>query len=1455
MKKRLLPRLCFAVLLVLLGTSNARANVTLSAANFPDDNFRTAVAAAANVSVGSSFNENALTRLDLPSLNVVNVSNLKGLELLTGLTYLDISGNRNLATGADLTGLTALTTLKASNCNLVSLAGTTGYHSVKSYTGAGVVLGAANSGLTYLDISHNDYFYLSGNLQYLTGLKTLLVNDCAYYDYWGYQPGNGMTSLEWVDVSNCPTMDRIHLRGASHLKHLNASGTAVVGFTTSPSGSATTPNYITLPASSPVEYINIGNCAVTNAGLNGLTTYSVASLDTLIVKGNASFGHSTAFSALNALTYLDISDCDIFFREGVSGSYYLLHYLTPTNNPNLETLLASNSKMGTNTTGITGFLKLKKVDVSGNPGVTKFWVNSSPLLEELNISGNTGLTYIQLNNDNLPRNNFTLLGGADCIALRSLYLNGNNYSSVGDATSDFASIGSLEFLYLQNNHGFANGPLTLNANDCGTLTGIDLGRNNFTSFHAPSLPPTLSALILGNNPRMTRLEMHNNPGIIKMSADTVMSAGSGLYLRGNTSLTYMDISGDSTQCNYFQRIGNNFSLQGVPIDTIKGCYNKFYTFRNLTTVPGGKYETYKISNGEYSHADSPPSLQYYYYAYWPTMAARVDSASLEQLPNLKYLDLSHCQLKDSLYLHKNTELRYLDVSHNRTITRYATSPDKGKGYRDSGGSTTVTNMEYPDYKKYLWLADTRLKYPYRQEAYDQEYYTMDYNDTTGLYILDLMDNDKLEYLDISYTGIEQTALTHCHVSNARFIWIQDLHNLKYFYANYNGMRSMGIGTLNGKHHKEALKSLERLSVIGMRGADVTTMQGSMNFLNNGRCPNLHYVNVSYSDFDSIGVYNPAIDTLIVRGNPIHYIDVQAVPAITYIDARECAFKQRGYDPETNLTVAIPDTISQRFRWTNYYTGVSIDSIRTFTMNGARVGGVYSGAVTTPFSGLRAIRAHHRPELTTVLVNNSNALRDVYCHFDPKLIKITGFDDLAYPKDSVDLALGYGLDTDSLNLVWVNDDPSLIELNLTKNDNLHYLHAYNDHALGDALGNAGMNLNPNVNLITAWVSNSNLRAFANGATSHLDTLKIWQNPHLAELDVVANSGLKWFDLHNCMIRTLDVSNNPMLTYFDCCNQDSIDHATNELIWPSYSNYGYTLPGSVPIATNEPGKNSIADLEFSSKNLQVVKADNNDLYSLKGLNDNQGLTTLTYANNHINAIDLSGCDNIENYDCTHNGRGWFTAEYSKWREPGANGGIDTCHVYYLQLDSLAGDELYDGYDTYLGYKAGYDSISGIPEAERIRVFDADGFHPDKVASFTLHASGPYKGARQAPNRGQIVYDSDMVPDSTKIYGQVAILDLTQNLDFPNHHYIEYEYYDGRSSSSRSSGLTSTFYMVWTAPITPTDVEEMTEDGMLEPIVVSERYFDISGAEHREPFSGVNIIVRTMSDGTTQTVKVIR
>lgn len=1494
MMKRLLFISCTVALLALSGAPWAQASVTLNATYFPDDNFRAALSAYATNGV---IDETQLTELDVSNQGITD---LTGLGLLTGLTTLDISNN-NLTTGANITGLRSLTTLKASNCNIRTLAAT--YDSYSGVRYAGLVIGAGNASIKYLDLSNNVRFSTSGNLQYLTHLETLLLKDCTYYDYWG-TPGLHMSSLKWVDVSGCTAMDRVFLPAATQLQHLDASRTKVNGFSSSASSTSSTAGYIVLPVGlSTLEYLNLANCSsfdsfqaianhyqvtsldtliLTNdTGINGWSsgitaqtglkycdltntgqtstsigfTSAHSSLETLILANNSSFGYSSSFQYLSALKYLDISNCDIFFREGGgTEDYYLLHYLTPTNNPNLETLIASHSKLGTRTEGLTGFTNLKTVDVSNNVtsgtvNMTQFWVNGSPNLETLDIRGNSALTYIQLNDDDLPRTNFTLLVDNDCSALNSLYLNGNNYGSVGQATQDFTNINNLEFLYLENNSGFTGGPLTMSAADCGDLKGIDLGNNGFTSFTAESLPQSLTALMLGDNPSMERLEMHNNPGIKTMTASPVMSEGSGLYLLGNTALHYMDISGTADQPNYFQRIGNNGSLNGVPIDTIKASYNKFYTFRNQTTVAGGNYERWNKNSGVYDFSSTVPSLQYYYYAYWPTSPAQPDSASLEHLTGLKYLDLSHCNLKDSVYLHKNTELRYLDVSHNRTITRYTSSQDKGAGLRahiNSGHTST----SYPDYKKYLWLIDTTPKYPGRQESYDQEYYTMDYNDTTGLYILDLLDNNKLEYLDISYTGIEQTALTHCHVSNARFIWIQDLPELKYFYADYNGMRSMGIGSQNGKKKTDGqiltpgLRSLERLSAIGMRGADVTTMQGSINFAIDTRCKKLHYINLSYSDFDSIGFYASKIDTIIITGNPLHYINVQTVDSIKYIDARACAFKQRGYDPETGNTVAIPASVRQRYQYTNYDTGVTETREKTITMNGAREGGVYTGNLTTPWSGLRGVRAYNREKLATVLLDNCNGLRDVYCHHDPKLPKISGFDNLAYNL-ALDSQFGYPtVDADSLNLVWVNDNLIFNELDLHMNDNLKYLHAYNDKALGDALGSNGMDLKENVNLVTAWVSNSNLQKFTNQAAEHLDTLKIWQNPVLQELNVTSNTGLRYFDLRNCMVRNLDVSNNTQLRHFDCSNQDSI--------WTNYDHFNFDMPGKVPTVVNDPGKNSIADLHFGSKVLEVVHADNNDLYCMDGLNNNPNLQTLTYSYNHINGIDLSGCPNITNYNCYHNVRGLIPGELATWST--TENGVTTTHeLYYLQLKPNAGDGI-DGNDTFLGNKCGQDSLlSDQVEAYQRRLID-DGFDPDKVIEFTVNSSGPHIGTRGQNSASGAPMRADMVEPGTTLdpesfYGKIAIIKRYDRV----RNYVYYTYDDGRPNSSSRGG--SGFGLAWGPPPGATDVRETTADGMGELTVVSERYYDAAGAEHSEPIDGVNIIVRQMSDGSTQTVKIIK
>ena len=1452
MKRFLFFKLCSAVLLASLCSSQVQAAVTLNSTNFPDANFRAALTAATGVNEGGSINETTLTYLDVSNKSI---SNLTGLGLLTGLTYLDISDNTTLTTGANITGLTALTTLKASNCNLISLAGTTGTSSVTGVTGPGLVISSNNVNITHLDLSYNANFYSSSNLQHLTKLETLIMNNCTHFDFWGI-PGNYMSSLKYVDVSYCTDMDRIYLQAAdklevlkavgltklkgfrskstlsssvqyrivlSHnlttvkcldvsgcsqlsniylryctsLQHLNAAGTKVTGFSAYAglNDGDPTDGYIQLANNlATLDYLNLANCSSLTSFRAIKDTYNIACLDTLILTNDTHLGWSNdGIEAQTAMTYLDVTNCGI----STTGSYV----------PNFDNLTA-----------------LETLLYGENPNVGYLRLTGNSNLKTLDLHGNTGLTMLALDNCGLPRTNLSI-DDTNCPALTGLKLNNNGYGSVGQAMDNATAWGldNVRFLYLENNSGFNGNELILTASDCAGLTGLDLGNNGFTSFKANELPETLTALMLGKNTSMNRLEMHYNPGITTMAADTVMHDGSGLYLLGNSALTYMDISGTAERPNHFQRIGNNGSLNGVPIDTLKASYNKFYTFRNLSPVAGDNYERWSKTTAQYDNivSSTPPSLDSYYYAYWPASPAQTDSASLEQLTTLKYLDLSHCQLKDSLYLHKNTELRYLDVSHNRTIARYTTSHDKGAAYRASIPSNSTFNRDFPDYKKYLWLTTNHD---------DREYFTSDYNDTTGLYILDLMDNDKLEYLDISYTGIEQTALTHCHVSNARYIWIQDLNNLKYFYADFNGMRSMGIGTLYGKKNREGLKSLERLSVIGMRGADNRTMQGSINFRENSVCTHLHYVNLSYSRFDSIGVYAPQIDTLIIVGNPLHYVDVQKVNDITYIDARKCAYKTRGYDVETG-NIFYPDA--------NVYK------------NGARVGGTYNGAVTTPLSGLRGIRAFNRPKLTTVLLDSCNALTDVYCHHDPMLPKIDGFDKLAFNK-SYDSQYGFPtVDADSLTLVWVNDNAIFNELNLSHNDNLKYLHAYNDKSLGTALDVGGLDLTANKNLITAWVSNSLLQAFTNGAKENLDTLKIWQNPQLDHLDVSKNTGLKWFDLRNCMIRSLDMSKNTQLTYFDCSNLDSISAG-----WNTFNNYGFEMPAQVPTSMNQPGKNSIADLHFNRNALQVVRADNNDLYCMDGLNDNASLHTLTYSYNHINAIDLSGCPSITEYNCYHNVRGLIMGELATWKERGPDNEVLDCSMYYLQLEEDAGDALQENYDTFLGHKCGQDTIEPISSASYMRQLRADGFDPQKVISFTVNSAGPYIGTRgrsnNAPRRTAVVYGpDDAVIDPSNIYGTIAVIKMYD----PYRNYIEYIYDDGRPSTSLRSGGGSGFGIAWAPPGEPTQIEDVVGDDLMAPTVISERYFDISGKEYKEPVSGVNIIVRQMSDGTTQRVKLIR
>ena len=56
-------------------------------------------------------------------------------------------------------------------------------------------------------------------------------------------------------------------------------------------------------------------------------------------------------------------------------------------------------------------------------------------------------------------------------------------------------------------------------------------------------------------------------------------------------------------------------------------------------------------------------------------------------------------------------------------------------------------------------------------------------------------------------------------------------------------------------------------------------------------------------------------------------------------------------------------------------------------------------------------------------------------------------------------------------------------------------------------------------------------------------------------------------------------------------------------------------------------------------------------------------------------------------------------------------------------------------------------------------------------------------------------------------------------------------------------------------PIKIPTAVKETVVSKTVVSERYYDIRGIEYSHPIEGVNIIVRTYSDGSTQSIKVIK
>ena len=1272
--------------------------------NSMDATFAAAVTEFLNLESGSAFMPENVTYLDVSGKNITSMS---GIERFVNLIELH-AANNNITT-IDLSNSSNLEVLDLSENSALK-----GFVSNYSSNKNGYIhLANTGSSLKYLNLSNTSFesFFQLLNTYHQNNLETLIANN--------------LPSMGWAS----------HILDlASTLKHLewsNAYGSASSDYAVST---------IDLSSMTKLEHIAMGGNNGTNGSLTSVTL--PASAKYVDVSCNKSMGSVNAASA-TGLEHLDIHGCDLtpsaqFSSSNMNGTRHTaLKYLNLGYNnifsaalnidgfPALETLIVGNT------------------ETTGGKAANRFstlTVNNCPALTNLDITGNTLLTTLNLTNNGLSDVNF-LTGAATCTGVTELNLSDNAFTAVpavafpnatvlrlnsNELTDiDMTNAPNIDFLYARDNNFAAAYTL----GNTGNLVGIDLGANGFTSFTAVNKGATLTALGLGNNTSLTTLNLHGNEGLTRTSATETMSNGSGVYLLGCSALETIDIA-DS----YFDHIGQDHSLQGLTaVTTLKANNNRFVTFTN---------SNYSIPATQFGDARDKAIVS--------------GKPSLEELTELRELDLRNNLLADSVHLWRNTKLERLDISGNQQLGPLATTDaEKAAMRRDKAYQIVKAGDHYNNasgaYTKKtpgvaVTITDGILAHnvnPYNGMPFELR--DCDLRDTVGVYHLDLNFNRELKYLNVSRTAIRNTATaysymvpgwesdgTHAHARSTKhsFMWMQPATKLKVIHADWNNMQSNGF-----MYYTE----LDTLTEAGMYG-NCRFMGKEINMSSRTR----KWVGETFELKDGILKSTPIY---VGRDGNTYQEGVNAFdPPIKYWDVRE-----------------------------SYY-----DSIGTNT-------GVYLERLIANGNPIKTLNISHNPAIIEAHAVDCTSATVVNAH------------DLNY-LSTLDLSASPG-NSMTVKHIFAGNDPALPVIdNLNGLANLELLYLYNDQLMGSS-GN--IDVTANTNLKTLWVSNCDLPELDLNYNTVLDTLRCYDNLPLNELSVSTCANMRHLDLARCSVELLDLANNSALHYLDCSNSASAGH------------------------------NFIVDLDFTAAtDIATVHADRNDLHAIKGLIDKTSLATLSFAHNHVNAIDLSGCTALTaaGVDATDNGRA-ITAECAS-AKPEVSASEK---IYFFQLDSSSPDAT-GANETFIGTKTSLTSASHSVIAQQTRELNSDGLDVSKITAWTGNAEHfvPSNGSgaprRVLPNSGAL--------DPSQVLGDIVLLDDSN----PQATYT----YDSQNPAVGDVE----FYLDWTAPDVVTAITDVTAQGD----VTSVRYYNPAGQVSDKPYDGVNIVVTSYTDGTQKTTKVI-
>ena len=1373
----------------------------LNATYFPDANFRAALAEALNVNEGDNIYPNNVKVLDVSGKgisNLIGIANFTNLEELyassNNITYgdltalhrlriLDVHGNSGLKgfgvnaastsnpilnlppAGSNVLEYIDISSCALQYCNQAAFADRVAntletliiannydhYHfnsvpalntlsKLKYFDMSGCDATPANvissfsatqkSTLEYLDLSNN-HMTSSGAAQTLDGFTALETFKFGSQASWA----NTMT------ITNCPALTHIDVSGNLHMTGLtiNNSGITTLNF----------PEATTLTGLTALTTLNVSNNPFTVLNIpqtpNSLLTVTAndcSAMTGILAEHNKSKLQYVTAHNCPALTDITINGADIYFNKQ-------LNAFDATNKSTLVTLDLSNDAMSTNY-ALDGFTALQTVDFDNNymdgnnNTIHEFTATNCPALTSVNLGGITNMQTVTLTNNGFSNSRYPLVtvdAGASNVVLD---FSDNNFTDVPNIQASRINVLKLNnnqltdinipngcnvnYLYAQNNN-FGSGAYTLPTT---SLVGLDLGNNGFTKFKAEN-NTSLKSLALAGNTALTEIELHGNTALTQTSPDGVIESDNGLYIKGLSNLQTLNIENSS-----FNKLGQQNSLEGVTgLTKLQARHNEFTTFTN------GVYALDVAGTGNYRKPDNTES-------------------SLEHLTALEYLDLAYNNLQDSVHLYKNVALKHLDVSHNNEIhgvidgTITADNTAAQEAMRTKKAKRLVKYGMYYGEKGELTdalYAQACADQAGRQVRFDIRY--EDLNDTTGIYHLDLQKNVNLEWIDISYTNIHNTAAgpgvmnpgwmsrdwvgdsdealaasVHANTTTQRsysafhtFVYFAPCSKLKTIHMDHCNLQSLGIS------YFPELDTLTASYMYGdcyfMRDATKTDLRYGMANTGPGRVRKYlsPKTNTETGIQDAVNVVGP-------DGTPNTYYDNN----IKYYDISYSGFNELRFNYGINLQHINVSGNPLKFHVhpnsdNSYYNSLDVTycpNIRTVLAENC--------------SDLPIVRAHNRTKLDTLYVSNDPNLKVLYVQNDPLLkTNFAGLNTLI----GLETLFGYN------NTQWGND----------------------------------INFSSNTALKNLWISNIGTSSINVANNANLEKLRAYDNS-LTTLDLSHNGELLWLDVARNKLPEIDLSGNTKLQFFNISNGSDTRAQLDgtEALNHDGSDGDNIKPTTVfnaneaPIASADAG-NSLSDLVLPASIIDA-RANGNDLHSITG--DFTNLTNIEFAHNHVNGIDLSVAPSatIESRD---NGR-TILADCAAFLKK-VNGSVQEFKVYFFQLDPSV-----TGNGTVLTLK---DSEDLKGDTRRL---GTDGMVMDNIT---------WDGTSGAALKNTITPGDMSALDPDDVPGNIVVLNPSSESGNGAEGTATYTYKTGENS-------TSEFYLNWSSDGTVTGISEIKADG---------------------------------------------